>query len=69
MPSDTPMRPWRSSMSGRFDRMLFDIEPTALGGTYITMGLSDRWLELCRKRFARGQGINTYNRAVYGRWP
>ena len=49
---------------GRFDRMLYDFEPTALGGTYITMGLSDRWLELCRKRFARGQGINTYNRAA-----
>jgi hypothetical protein len=25
--------------------------------------LSDRWLELCRNRFARGQGINTFNRA------
>jgi len=49
--------------SGRFDRMLFDIEPTALGGTYITKGLSDRWLELCRNRFARGRGINTFNRA------
>jgi hypothetical protein len=49
--------------TGRFDRMLYDFEPTALGGTYITKGLSDRWLELCRNRFARGQGINTYNRA------
>jgi predicted ATPase/class 3 adenylate cyclase len=48
---------------GRFDRMLYDFEPTALGGTYITMGLSDRWLGLCRKRFARGQGFNIYNRA------
>jgi predicted ATPase len=48
--------------SGRFDRMLYDIEPTALGGTYITVGMADRWLELCRNRFARGQGINTFNR-------
>jgi predicted ATPase/class 3 adenylate cyclase len=50
--------------SGRFDRMLYDFEPTSLGGTYITMGLSDRWLELCRNRFARGQGIHTFNRAA-----
>jgi len=50
--------------SGRFDRMLYDIEPTALGGTYITVGMADRWLELCRNRFARGRGINTYNRAA-----
>jgi predicted ATPase/class 3 adenylate cyclase len=50
---------------GGFDRMLYDLEPTALGGTYITVGLSDRWLELCRKRFARGQGLNTYNRAAF----
>jgi hypothetical protein len=50
---------------GGFDRMLYDFEPTALGGTYITIGLSDRWLELCRKRFARGQGLNTYNRAAF----
>jgi predicted ATPase/class 3 adenylate cyclase len=49
--------------SGHFDRMLYDIEPTALGGTYITTGMADRWLELCRSRFARGHGINTYNRA------
>jgi hypothetical protein len=48
--------------SGRFDRMLYDIEPTALGGTYITVGMTDRWLMLCRNRFARGQGINTFNR-------
>jgi predicted ATPase/class 3 adenylate cyclase len=50
--------------SGRFDRMLYDIEPTALGGAYITKGMSERWLELCRKRFASGHGVNTYNRAA-----
>lgn len=50
--------------SGRVDQMLYDFEPTSLGGTYITMGLSDRWLELCRNRFARGQGIHTFNRAA-----
>jgi predicted ATPase/class 3 adenylate cyclase len=50
--------------NGRFDRMLYDIEPTALGGAYITKGMADRWLALCRNRFARGQGINTYNRAA-----
>jgi len=50
--------------SGRFDRMLYDIEPTALGGTYITVGMADRWLELCRNRFAAGTGVNTYNRAA-----
>lgn len=50
--------------SGRFARMLYDIEPTALGGAYISKGMSGRWLELCRNRFARGQGINTYNLAA-----
>lgn len=50
--------------TGCFDGMLYDLEPTALGGTYITVGMADRWLELCRNRFARGHGINTYNRAA-----
>jgi predicted ATPase/class 3 adenylate cyclase len=48
--------------TGHFDRMLYDIEPTALGGTYITMGLIDRWLALCRKRVALGEGMNAFNR-------
>ncbi|MCW2662987.1 MAG: Cyclase [Mycobacterium sp.] len=48
--------------TGHFDRMLYDIEPTALGGTYITVGSIDRWLELCRKRFALGEGMNAFNR-------
>jgi predicted ATPase/class 3 adenylate cyclase len=48
--------------SGRFDAIIYDIEPTALGGTYITKGMADRWLELCRKRFACGRGANPYNR-------
>jgi hypothetical protein len=48
--------------SGRFHRMLYDFEPTSLGGTYLTMGLADRWLELCRNRFARGLGRQTFNR-------
>ncbi len=48
--------------TGHFDRMLYDIEPTALGGTYITMGFSDRWLALCRKRLAPGEGMNAFNR-------
>jgi predicted ATPase/class 3 adenylate cyclase len=50
--------------SGGCDRMLYDFEPTALGGTYITMGNVDRWLQLCRDRFARGQGVHTFNRAA-----
>jgi predicted ATPase len=45
-----------------FDRMLYDIEPTALGGTYITTGSIDRWLALCRKRLALGEGMNAFNR-------
>ncbi|WP_369816593.1 adenylate/guanylate cyclase domain-containing protein [Mycobacterium sp. E740] len=48
--------------SGRFDRMLFDIEPTALGGAYITVGASAQWLQLCRSQFARGGEINAFNR-------
>jgi predicted ATPase len=48
--------------TGHFDRMLYDIEPTALGGTYITMGFSDRWLALCRKQLALGEGMNAFNR-------
>ncbi|MFZ0832172.1 MAG: adenylate/guanylate cyclase domain-containing protein, partial [Mycobacterium sp.] len=48
--------------SGHFDHMLYDVDPTALGGTYITMGLSDRWLALCRSRFDQGRGVNPYNR-------
>jgi predicted ATPase/class 3 adenylate cyclase len=48
--------------SGRFHRMLYDFEPTSLGGTYLTMGLAARWLELCRDRFARGLGTHTFNR-------
>ena len=47
--------------SDHFDRMLFDIEPTALGGTYITAGMADRWLALCRNRFARKPGMNPFN--------
>jgi predicted ATPase/class 3 adenylate cyclase len=50
--------------SERFDRSVHDIEPTALGGTYITNGVPDRWLRLCRKRFAQGRGANTFNRAA-----
>jgi predicted ATPase/class 3 adenylate cyclase len=50
--------------SGRFDRMLYDLEPTSLGGTYITAGLPERWLALCRDRFARAQDIHTFNRAA-----
>jgi predicted ATPase/class 3 adenylate cyclase len=50
--------------SERFDRSVHDIEPTALGGTYITNGLADRWLRLCRKRFAQGRGVSTFNRAA-----
>jgi predicted ATPase len=48
--------------TGHFDRMLYDFEPTALGGTYITVGSSDRWLALCRKRLALGEGMNAFNR-------
>lgn len=48
--------------TGRFDRMLYDIEPTALGGTYITVGAIDRWLALCRQRLALGDGMNAFNR-------
>jgi predicted ATPase len=50
--------------SERFDRSVHDIEPTALGGAYITNGVPDRWLRLCRKRFAQGRGVNTFNRAA-----
>ncbi|WP_156664891.1 hypothetical protein [Mycobacterium sp. 852002-51057_SCH5723018] len=48
--------------TGHFDDMLFDIEPTALGGTYITVGFIDRWLALCRKRLACGEGMSAFNR-------
>ncbi len=48
--------------TGHFDRMLYDFEPTALGGTYITVGSTDQWLALCRKRLALGQGMNAFNR-------
>ena len=48
--------------TGHFDRMLYDFEPTALGFTYITVGSTDKWLALCRKRLALGQGMNAFNR-------
>ena len=48
--------------SGRYDSIIYDIEPTALGGTYITKGMSDRWLELCRTRFTQASSTNPFNR-------
>jgi predicted ATPase/class 3 adenylate cyclase len=48
--------------SGRYEPITYDIEPTALGGVYITKGLSDRWVELCRNTLARERGHNLYNR-------
>jgi tetratricopeptide (TPR) repeat protein len=48
--------------TGHFERMLFDFEPTALGGTYITVGSIDRWLALGRKQLALGEGMNAFNR-------
>lgn len=52
----------RAIDSGFYDPMLYGCEPTALGGTYITLGMADRWLSLCRNRFARGVGGNLFNR-------
>jgi predicted ATPase len=49
------------SDTGRFLRAPFDIEPTALGGTYITKGLSQKWVQLCRNRFDQGLGLNAFN--------
>jgi predicted ATPase len=45
-----------------YEPMLFDFEPTALGGTYITVGSGDRWLALCRRQLAQGQGMHAFNR-------
>src|SRR5262249_26438093 len=48
--------------TGHFEPMLFDMEPTSLGGTYITVGFIDRWLALCRRRLALGEGMSAFNR-------
>ena len=47
-----------------FDRMPLDIEPTALGGTYVTIGAVQKWVDLCRKTFERERGINAFNRGA-----
>jgi hypothetical protein len=36
--------------SGLFLPALYDIDTTALGGTFATAGLLDRWVDLCRSR-------------------
>ncbi|KRE27434.1 cyclase [Mycobacterium sp. Soil538] len=46
--------------SGRYDPIHFDIETTALGGTFATAGLPERWLELCRRRIRPGSDTNPY---------
>jgi hypothetical protein len=43
----------------RYSRSPFGIEPTALGGTYITVGAADRWLELFRDTDTTE--LNTFN--------
>ncbi|OBF28372.1 cyclase [Mycobacterium sp. ACS1612] len=48
--------------SGRYDPIIHDIEPTALGGTYITKGMADRWLGLCRDRLTDEARAHPYNR-------
>ncbi|MGA5462244.1 ATP-binding protein [Mycobacterium sp. NPDC050041] len=45
----------------RYLRSPFDIEPTALGGTYITVGAPDRWLELFDHTDA--SQLSTFNQA------
>ena len=47
---------------GGYARAFFDIEPTALGGTYITVGMVDDWLTLCHNWFANRWGLNPFNR-------
>ncbi|MEV3903522.1 adenylate/guanylate cyclase domain-containing protein [Mycobacterium sp. NPDC050551] len=45
----------------RFLRSPFGIEPTALGGTYITVGSTKRWVELCRNTTPTGEGADAFN--------
>jgi predicted ATPase len=47
--------------SGRFDAVPFEAE-TMLGGTYITKGQPERWVELCRNMIAREPGTHLYAR-------
>lgn len=45
----------------RFLRSPYGIEPTALGGTYITVGSTKRWVELCRTMTSTGEGVDAFD--------
>jgi hypothetical protein len=45
----------------RFLRSPYGIEPTALGGTYITVGSTERWVELCRNTTSTGEGADAFD--------